>query len=720
VPEASQFFQRLAVNKFGLNLIVALLVPGMAHAADALDPDDLAEVVVTANTRRLFERDGSSGTKAGTPLIETPMAISVISEERLEAQNFTNIADSLKYVAGAVDSGNTWEHSDGYMVRGFDQSSFILLDGLLRNDPGWWSASEPFGIERVEIIKGPASVLYGQSPPGGMVAMTSKRPGRNAHDKVEVGYGNDGHYAANLDLNGELADGKVEGRLIVTYMEEGDLIRTVRFDRRVFQPSLTWKIGDATTLTVLGLRQTDNDDYNTDVSAYGTLFESPHGPFDYRTYLGEPNLKDSYKITQNALGYELKHSFNDAWSLQQNFRYLQSLVGSEGVVWLNGLENIGNLSDTSLPQPDYRTMLRGVGNYKQDVRNYSIDTMLLGKFQTGAVAHTALIGLDYGRFSWDYSGGGGNISSIDIYQPVYSSGEVSVTDIYNWKYHSEPRQLAVYAQEQVKVFSHLVLIAGGRYDYATNQDSSDGAAFEVQEDSAFSGRVGALYIFDSGFSPYVSYATSFLPTVGTDRLGAVFTPETGKQAEIGLKYEMPGGQWQATLAVFDITRNKMLTKDPINPNFNVQLGEQRHRGAEFELQAKPLAGLNVVATFSQLDAEVVKGYEAANNGKRPYGVPRTTASFWGSYELPFAALNGMSVNLGMTYQGDATSDEAGTFLVPSFMLWDAAVHYKRDAWRLSLNAENVANKQYISSCYTSDYCSRGERRSVVASATYQW
>jgi iron complex outermembrane recepter protein len=714
---------RLAMSIHGLQLAVAtaLLLPGLVFSQAAADDDKLEEVVVSAIRLQLFAREGSSATKTGTPLIETPMAISVISEERLEAQHFTNIADSLKYVAGAVDSGNTWEHSDGYMVRGFDQSSYILLDGLLRNDPGWWSASEPFGVERVEIIKGPASVLYGQSPPGGMVSMTSKRPSVTARNTLELGYGNLDHNALNLDLNGELSrEGNFLGRVIATYMKEGDLINTVQFRRQALQPSFTWIVNDATTVTVLGLHQVDNDDYNTNVSAYGTLLPNPNGRFDYRTYLGEPTLNDSYATTQNTLGYELKHTFNKVWSLQQNFRYLQSLVDSYGAVFTNGFENIYNVGDNTLPQPDYRTVLRGVGDFHQDVRNYSVDTLLLGKFDTGPVAHTLLAGIDYGHFSWDYSGSGGNIASIDAYQPVYSSGNVVINDAYTWTYHSEPRQMAAYVQEQAKLYQHLVLIGGGRYDYATNRDSSDGAVFATQQDGAFSGRIGALYIFDSGISPYVSYATSFLPVVGTTRLGEAFVPETGKQSEFGLKYEMPGGQWQVTVAAFDITRNKMLTKDPLNPNFNVQLGKQRHQGVEVEVQAKPIAELNFSATYSKLNARVVEGYDPANNGKRPWNVPETTASLWASYDLPFAALRGVSVNIGMTYQSDTTSDEAETFLVPSYLLWDAAIHYKLSAWKFSINAENMANKHYLSSCYTTEGCTRGEARSVVATAAYQW
>lgn len=181
-----------------------VLMIGSVRVAGALEGDTQLDEVTVSASRLMDESQASTGTKTGTALIETPMAISVISEERIEALNLANVADVLKYVAGAQDNTNVWEHSDGYNIRGFDQSAYILLDGQLRNDPGWWAASEPFALERIEIIKGPAAVLYGQSPPGGMVAMTSKRPSASARNALDVTVGSFNERAVSLDLNQRL------------------------------------------------------------------------------------------------------------------------------------------------------------------------------------------------------------------------------------------------------------------------------------------------------------------------------------------------------------------------------------------------------------------------------------------------------------------------------------------------------------------------------------
>jgi len=433
--------------------------------------------------------------------------------------------------------------------------------------------------------------------------------------------------------------------------------------------------------------------------------------------LGEPTFKDSYAITQNSIGYEFKHAFNEAWSLTQNFRFMQSLVNSDDVVYVLGFENIENLSDPLMPQPDFRTVLRGAGDFAQDVRNYSLDTHLLGKFVTGPLQHTLLVGVDYGHFGWDYAGNDGALGSLDAYAPRYGVN-TEITDVYEWTYQSRPRQLGIYVQEQAKLYEHWVLLVGGRYDHAKNEDSADGELLSSQDDSAFSGRAGLLYLFSNSLSAYGSYGTSFLPLVGTDRLGNPFDPETGKQSEVGIKYILPSGKMNASLAVYDITRDNMLTKDPINPNFNVQLGRQRHRGVEVEVHAQLVDDLAVSFTYAKLDATVVKGHEPENDGNRPWNVPETTASAWASYAVPFVA--GLSIDVGGTYQSDATADEAETFVVPSYFLLDAALHYRRERVSFSLNAENLADKRYISSCYTTEYCSRGEGLGVVGTVSYQW
>jgi iron complex outermembrane recepter protein len=678
------------------------LVP-VAGSAEA--DDDLQEVVVTADRVATTAR-ASTGTKMVAPLHETPMALSVLSDEKLEALNIANVVDALKYVAGAQDNVNVWEHSDGYTIRGFDQSAYILLDGQLRNDPGWWSASEPFALERIEVMKGPASVLYGQSPPGGMVAMTSKRPTAAMRNAVEVTAGSYNERGYNVDLGHNFGgDGKWLGRVVATWLTEDDRIETVGFQRRLIQPALTWNVSADTSLTVLGWYQRDVDDYNSDVPAYGTLLDNPHGRIAFDTYLGEPGYDDSYVIEQKSMGYEFNHRFSGRWSFRQNFRHFQVDVTGTDVIYADGL------------QEDQRTLNRAVSDYTERVRNWQIDSMLTGTFGNERLRNTLLLGVDYGHYDWRYSGDYGELSPIDLFEPVH--GQAVQGERFPWVYRSAPRQLAVYAQEWVKIADKLVLLAGGRFDRArnTNDDSETRAS---TDDGKFSGRLGALYLLRNGLAPYVSYATSFLPVAGTDVNGRAFVPETGRQIEIGAKYEHPGKAAVATLALFDISRANMLTRDPAFPAFQVQNGEQRHRGVELEMTLRPLTGLRIDATGTWLDAEVVASFDPGIQGNRPNDVSNVSASLLVDYALPRSLLPGFGFHIGITHRGDSFGDPENTLRQPAYTLWDAGVRYEWENLRLTLSGSNLTNRKFVSSCWATSWCARSEPRLVSLTGAYRW
>lgn len=683
-----------------------VLMIGSVRVAGALEGDTQLDEVTVSASRLMDESQASTGTKTGTALIETPMAISVISEERIEALNLANVADVLKYVAGAQDNTNVWEHSDGYNIRGFDQSAYILLDGQLRNDPGWWAASEPFALERIEIIKGPAAVLYGQSPPGGMVAMTSKRPSASARNALDVTVGSFNERAVSLDLNQALNDaGTVRGRLVVSYLSEGDQVETVNFDRQLVQPVLRWQVSENTDFTLISWYQQDTDDYNSGVPAAGTLLPGIQGWLDFETYLGEPELEDTYITKQAAVGYEFNHRFGDAWSLKQNFRHFRVDVTGTDVLYSNGL------------QQDGRTLNRAIADFGEHVRNWQVDTNLLGQLRTGIVEHTVLMGLDYGHYDWRYDGDFGEFSSIDIFEPVYGGSVVG--ERIPWVYRSEPRQVAAYVQEQAKIAGHLVLLAGGRYDRAKNRDF-DGETAVASSDSKFSGRVGALYLFESGFAPYLSYGTSFLPVTGTDVSGRSFVPETGRQVEVGAKYEARSGVLTGTFAAFDIVRGNMLTRDPVYPAFQVQNGEQRHRGVELEITARPTKGLRVDAAFTWLDAEVIRSFDPGIQGNRPNDVSKVSGSMWVSYDAPAEWLKGWGFDIGANYRGSSFGDPENTLRQPAYTRWDAGLRYAFGGWKVALNGTNLGGKEYVSSCWTTDYCARNEPRLVSLATSYRW
>ncbi|WPX80586.1 TonB-dependent siderophore receptor [Pseudomonas sp. MH9.3] len=681
-----------------------------------------------------------SGTKTDTALIETPQSISVVTKDQMRAQNAESLNQILRYSAAVVPEtrGATASRLDQLTIRGFAPATY--LDGLrVPSSRDALPQKDAFDLERVEVLRGPASVLYGQGTPSGVINMVTKRPLDTPFHEVGVEYGTFNKKRTTFDLSGPIDDQGVYAYRVAGLFDDADgQVEHTETRRQSLSSAFTWRPDDATSLTLLGHFQKDpkGASYGS-VPAWGSVLHSPTGRrIDVDFYDGERNFEKSDRAYY-SLGYAFEHHFNDVWTVRQNARYLRA----EGVY--------RSIYNSNL-QADYRTATRSTIATDVDMDAYTVDNQLQAKFDTGPLQHTFLTGLDYQNTSTDTKAGYGKGPNLDIFEPVY--GAPVTTPAFGTDATSRSEQTGVYLQEQMK-WDKWVLLLGGRYDWASTDSTtkalSNGAKSKSSLDShAFTGRVGLVYLFDNGLAPYASYAESFNPQSGTGYGGSVFKPTEGTQYEIGIKYQPPGSNSFITAAIFDLRQRNVPTLDPDpshmcgNGRCSIQDGEQQSRGFELEGKASLNDNLDITAAYAYLDNRASQSNSTAQyapitdigigpavpvKGTTTYGLPRHTASAWADYTFHDGQLKGFGVGAGARYVGSSWGDTANTLKVPGYTLFDAAVHYDipnianpRDNLRLAVNASNLANKEYVASCLSYSWCWYGSQRTVQASATYQW
>ena len=653
----------------------------------------------------------TTGTKTDTPLIETPQSISVITSDQIKAQGAETLAHSLRYTPGVVgDLNGNDNRGYGIQIRGFGDGSDTVFyrNGLPLKGTAFTSflPLDIYGAEKIEVLRGPASVLYGQGEPSGLINYVSKRPLDKPFHELEILGGNYNHYSGRFDLSGPVnKENTFLYRLTGLYRDTGTQFDYVGENRVFIAPAFTWKLTPDTTLTFLSHYQRDNNGWGIQFfPASGTLFPNPNGKIPSTRFTGEPAF-DKYAPTQYSLGYEFEHRFNEAVTFRQNARYAN----------LNTPQQLGVFGAGF--QPDMRTYDRYGDLGRSKIGTYAIDNQVQAKLTTGILSHTVLMGVDHQHHDYTDFGAGFDVGPLDLFNPIYGSpvtGGIPYQDTRQIQ-----SQTGVYLSDQIKL-DRWVLSLGGRHDWADSETKDRLAGVNTtQKASAFTGRVGLLYASEFGVSPYVSYAQSFLPVLGTGATGAPFVPETGEQYEVGVKFQPNGVNAFVTVAAFDLTRQNVTTTDN-DPRFQVQTGEINSRGIEVEAVASLMAGLDLRAAYTYLDTVVT----ASNDGlvgKTPYAVSRHRLAVWADYTIKSGTLAGFGIGSGVRYNGPSPGDDANTFEVPSSTLVDAAIHYDWQKFRFAINAKNVFDKEYIASCFGATFgCFFGERRKVIASLRYRW
>ncbi|WP_229421987.1 TonB-dependent siderophore receptor [Massilia aquatica] len=696
-------------------MFAALAGPGaLAWANDVVD-DAVAMPVITVDGKKedngYVARRSGAGTKTDTPLIETPQSISVIPRERFEEQGAQTLRQTLNYSAGLVSSYFD-SRVDSVTSRGGNPA--MLQDGVQSNFGSYnTTRPDPYTLERVEVLRGPSSVLYGQGGIGGVVNLVSKRPMASSQREVQVQIGSNSRKQLSLDINQVLDnDGHWLARLVAVGRDSGTQVNMVDDDRKLIAPSLTWAPNANTSLTLLALRQEDQSGSMIGFFPWqGTLLPTKFGQIPTSLFTGEPGY-DAYDTEQTALGYLFSHRFSDTLSLRQTMRKTKSEVD-----YRSAYTSFTAVAATGRParpvfNADQRTINRDLTQNLNNLETLMVDTQLEAKLVTGALQHTILFGADVQRVETRQASGRGVAAPLDVYAPVYgnytrpaSLAHLPTTNL---------RQNGYYAQDQVKYGPHWVAVLGLRHDGVTND--VEGRASARTDDSANTKRVGLLYLADGGWSPYISYAESFLPLGGVDLKGKAFEPQRGEQWEAGLKWQPPGRNLMTTLAVYDLRDTNRKTADPANPLNNIQIGEVHVRGLELESAGALGRDWDWTAGYAYTDATVSRS-NGADNGKRLSGIPKHNVSAWLTHRFSVAQRDGFSAGAGVRYLG-SSMDGLDQLETPDITLLDAMLSYSSGPLRLALNVTNLTDKVQISTCLARGDCFYGQRRAVALTARY--
>lgn len=716
------------------NTVLLINPQNSSSSASAVGATILEPIVVQGENARgpvegFVATQSATATKTGTSLKDTPQAVNVVTKDQIAAQGSTTLTQALRYTPGVISQYGDDSRYDWFTIRGFRPSRY--LDGLRLpfGSRGYAQPRvEPFSLERAEVLKGPASVLYGQGDPGGLINMVSKRPSATALNEVEMQFGTDKRIQTAFDLGGGAGD---DDSFLYRIVGVGRLTDTqydyVREKKGYIAPSFTFKADEGTSLTVYGSYQhidSPGGGGAPALPANGTLYTRMYPELPRSAFPGEPGY-DHYKSDQASVGYEFEHEVDDTWTIRQNLRY--SYIGT----------------DTQRVQPycpaacNPTAFYRYAWAFPESARAVTVDNQAIGNFQTGDVAHTALFGLDYSYESSRYEESvlSPIFTPFNGLDPVYGATAITRPAIAT-RIDQDRSQIGLYAQDQME-WNNFVFSLGGRYDWANTDTRTRTSVADNQidqRDGKFTWRAGLVYNFDNGLSPYAGYSTSFNPASGTDRLGNAFEPTTGEQFEVGVKYQPNGSNSFVTLSAYHLTQDNVLSPDttPGFTNYSVQTGQVRMRGVELEGKAEITDAFSVLASYAYTDSEITKANPNAagisNEGNRFAFVPRQQASLWLDYTLQTSTIwDGLSFGGGARYTGQTFGDNANKFDIPSYTVFDAAVRYdfgkadpKLEGLKASLNVSNIFDRKYVSTCIAATGCYWGEGRTVYATLKYSW
>ncbi|MBR0705525.1 TonB-dependent siderophore receptor [Bradyrhizobium liaoningense] len=655
-------------------------------------------------------RSGTA-TKTDTPLIETPQSVSIVTTDQIRNQGAVSIGEALRYTAGV--SGDVNGGSDtrfgGLQIRGFDMTMpGLYIDGLRIPSSNYvhFNGLDPYGAERLEVLKGPSSAMYGGSGTGGLLNYVTKLPTAQQFGEVSISGGSFNRYQGQFDMGGPAnKEGTVLWRL-TGVVRDGETQVDFSKDNRVFiAPAVTFKPNEDTTLTVLAAYQKDRAGWGLQfLPASGTVWPNNGRTIPVSFFAGVPSF-DAFNTEIATAGYQLSHDFTDNITFRQNLRY--AYQHNEEKVFYGG-----GYTDEAAGQ------LARYGSYSNSyINSFAVDNQLQGKFTTGILNHTTLVGIDYRNTTFRDTAFSVTTSApeINVFNPVYS---------YDWTIGGmsdntgvKQSQVGLYAQDQIKL-GRLSFQLGGRQDFVTTQVDSGISNTTVSKDaSAFTGRAAVMYNFDNGIAPYFSYSESFLPVLATGPGGQMLNPETGVQYEVGVKYQPLGWNALFTFAAFDLTRDNVVVYAP--PSYSAeQIGQVKSRGIELEGTMSLADGWNLRAAYAYVDAELSR--DPVNLGKAPPTVPLNRASLWSDYTLQNGPLAGVQFGGGIRYVGATWGDDANTFKVGASTVLDALLAYTRDNWRLSLNVTNLADTRYVAACYNLSGCFYAEGRKAIGKLTYRW
>lgn len=641
-----------------------------------------------------------SSNKSRIALSESVQAVSVVNRQQLDDQRPATIADAVSYTPG-VSTYPTALTDDDVLLRGFGASKDgMYRDGLRLYHNAFISRSEPYGLEQIEVLRGPASVLYGRAAPGGLVNMQSKLPRADLRNELIVESGNHGHRQLAADIGGQLdSEGQLHYRLTALMRDSDSQWQYLHDDRRYLAAALSWQPSTATRLDLLASYQQDRNGW-----AVPNQLVSPGSLGQPAATLNIQGPGSGHFKEGTTFGYQFSHQFSPELTLRQNLRYLDG-------------ENIRKEIRPLGLDKDGRTLSQRAWYRENREISLSADTQLEMKRQHGQVAHTLLAGVDWRKSQFHHpTSRQRRPSTQDLFQSQQLEPDWHGLPLL-WDEHDTSRQLGIYLQDHVRLGQQWTVTAGLRHDQTEDDNNQLAAAVRLRDGaSALTGRLGATYQAANGITPYLSYSTSFQALPGSDALsGARLKPESGKQWEAGVRYQPEHGQLMLSASVYELQRANVASLDRASGGY-YQVGKQRARGLELEARARLNPQWDLNAALSHTDTRILQSTVAGEVGRSLEMVPDWQAALWSKYRFT-GALQGLSAGLGVRY--NAASQGGGNSRNDAYSVTDLLLAWEQGKWRTALNVSNLFDRRYHTLCDGS-LCSRGFARQIKASVSHYW
>ncbi|MCK9609256.1 MAG: TonB-dependent receptor [Methylomonas sp.] len=658
--------------------------------------------------------NSTTATKTDTPIFDTPVSIQVVPRVVMNDQKATTIKDALENVS-SIRPQSSLGLSNGYIVRGF-RNGRIYRNGLVANGLGIGEGAQfdSANLERVEVLKGPAAVLFGRIEPGGLINLVTKKPRDEAYHSVEQRFGSYDFYRTEWDATDAITDDKSLSYRFTGSYQNNKSFRDFNFNDRVLvNPSLTWRPSDATEIS-LDLEAL-HEDYQVDRGLFA-IGNRP-APIPVSRSFIDPNDPVDTNSKVN-LGFNLTHAINENWTLRN--RFLASFVYDKNtsVKPANGF-TVTQFLD---PSTGNRTYSRNIFSQTSNNETYTTNLDLTGKFDLWGVNHQTLVGLDYLRavgtyeFYGDYQNPVPGLE-IDIYNPVYgidpsyyANALATPSDGGANNYLFRDDWYGVYFQDHITLWDKVHILGGGRYDWARtglgigNSSSAADAALPSRRDEGFSPRVGLLYQPWTWVSVYGNWTTSFGANNGVTSAGTTINPEIGEQFEAGLKTEFFDQRLTTTLAYYHLTKENLMTRDFNSPDpfASAAIGKARSQGIELDMTGQITDELSIVGNYAFTDARITKDFSGLQ-GNRLNNVPEHSGSLWLKYDIRhYEPLNGWQFGVGVFAVGQRQGDNDNTFVLPGYARLDAftAYHYPIGGGKqltVQFNIRNLLDKTYYES-----------------------
>lgn len=656
----------------------------------------------------------STGTKTALDPNDAPMSYTRINQELLQKRQADSVNAALRYEPGvSTESRGTVSIFDEYNIRGFKTYS-NFYDGLRLPYDGAWNLMpqvDIYATEAVEVLKGPASSLYGYAAPGGMVNQVAKTPKSTQESEVQLRFGNQNLKEVAVDMTGPISD-TLNYRLVALKRKKEGQMQTTEEERTLINPSLEWRpTEDVSVLANLFYQDDPEMVPSTPLPAVGTVYNASYGKLDSDAYAGDEWNHFSKEVIMPSV--TVNWAINDKLTFKHILRYTDAEAQQRNIYNRGFIDS----SDRVLKRSAYTT--------DEAMTNWTTDNQLAYQLDTANTSHNLLFGVEYqetdSRATYRDTLASEDLP-IDLSKPSFTqvSTDMLPLDTYYQKDDIEQSQLGFYIQDEMQ-WEDLTVVAGLRHDdfESTNEQKSSYLGSPSEETvfndaSKTSGRLAAIYDFDNGISPYASYSQSFQPVVGSNFItNKAFEPTTADQLEVGIKYLSPDRATQGTLAVFDITQKNVVVTNPANSQQKVQTGEITSKGFEVSGSHMLSDWVDIAASYSYIDAEITEDeFNPDVVGNTPAQTAKHKATLWADYY----ATDKLTLNAGVRYENGMQLDKQNSDELPSVTLVDIGGSYQINPMlTVGASINNLFDKTYVGTCYDSNNCWMGPERQMSVS-----